>query len=447
MSGPVRQFLMLAGVARNNVTHGGRRTMAALVGMSLSLTLVLLQLGFLAAVEFTSVNLLEQLDFDAVLMSPTYDSIYDAGPVPLERIAQASADPNVEKGRPIWMMFAMWRCPPFPYDPETDSAVPAEELGWFGRLASSVGSARDAIEEGRPITALRDTLSGKNERRPDFRRRELLAIGIDPADHPFQAGPVGKAIEAAREKLSTDARVLLNSLSHPDFGWDTRTDFEGWEMEETRVHIAGGFAMPKGFGADGSVITSRSTFLRHTRWPEPKSASLGLLLFRDHDPERVEATIDSIRERMPEDIEVLSRGEMIARERDHWVRRTATGLMFMAGVVLAMVVAGVVVYQVLANDVRNRLPEYATMKAIGYSDDAPVGIVVMQAAMLAVMSYIPAVAAAAGLYWLTAALATIPMVMTLRNLLVTLVLALVVGVGVSFLTVRKLRAANPADLF
>lgn len=458
----VGRLLMLATVALRNVRHGGRRTAAAILGTSLSLTLVLLQLGFLGAVRVTAVYLLEQLEFDAVLSSPSYDSLYDAGMVSLDRVEQASSHPNVEHGRPIWLMFAMWRCPPYPYDPgdpngdddptiaddpKTGDSRPTGPQSFGEGSQAVIDKARTVIEAKQPLDALRDVLSGRYDVRPNFRRRELLAIGVDPFDQPFRDGPVADAIQSTREDLAIDARVLLNRLSHPDFGWDLRPQFSGWELDDSRVEVVGGFDVLKGFGADGGVITSRTTFLRHTRWPEPRSASVGLLKFRERDPDQVEQTLDAIRARLPDDVELLSRAQMLTRESDHWVKRTNTGLMFSAGVALAMVVAGVVVYQVLSSDVRNRLPEYATMKAIGYSNDAPVVIVVIQAAMLALLSYVPAVVMAQGLYWLTTSLAMIPMAMAARDLTTTLVLALVVGVGVSLLTVRKLRAANPADLF
>ena len=64
---------------------------------------------------------------------------------------------------------------------------------------------------------------------------------------------------------------------------------------------------------------------------------------------------------------VLSREAILAREIDHWVNQTSTGQLFAFGVLVAMIVAAVVVYQVLSNDVREHLPEYATLKAMGYS--------------------------------------------------------------------------------
>ena len=62
-----------------------------------------------------------------------------------------------------------------------------------------------------------------------------------------------------------------------------------------------------------------------------------------------------------------SREQILDREIDHWVNQTSTGQLFAFGVLVAMIVAAVVVYQVLSNDVREHLPEYATLKAMGYS--------------------------------------------------------------------------------
>ncbi len=53
------------------------------------------------------------------------------------------------------------------------------------------------------------------------------------------------------------------------------------------------------------------------------------------------------------------------REQDFWVNQTSTGRIFAAGVLVAMAVAAVVVYQVLSNDVRSHSPEYAYLKGDG----------------------------------------------------------------------------------
>jgi putative ABC transport system permease protein len=143
----------------------------------------------------------------------------------------------------------------------------------------------------------------------------------------------------------------------------------------------------------------------------------------------------------------LTRAELYSREADYWVGRTATGAIFSFGVGVTLLVAVVVVYQVLSNDVRNRLPEYATLKAMGFRDSSLGGIVVAQALIYACLAFVPASLIATGVYALTERLAGIPMVLTAQNLAMVFGLTGLAGLVSGWLTVGKLRAANPADLF
>ena len=143
----------------------------------------------------------------------------------------------------------------------------------------------------------------------------------------------------------------------------------------------------------------------------------------------------------------MSRAEILDREVDHWVNQTSTGQLFAFGVLIAMIVAVVVVYQVLSNDVREHLPEYATLKAMGYSTARLSRVVVEQSLIYMIVAYVIAVLLAIVVYQATEALAGIPMRLTAQNLLLTLLLAVVVGFLSGFLSLSKLRAAQPADLF
>ena len=52
----------------------------------------------------------------------------------------------------------------------------------------------------------------------------------------------------------------------------------------------------------------------------------------------------------------------------------------------------------MAADIRNMLPEYATVKALGYRPPYLTGVVLWQAVLLAVLGYVPGFVAALGLY-------------------------------------------------
>ena len=129
------------------------------------------------------------------------------------------------------------------------------------------------------------------------------------------------------------------------------------------------------------------------------------------------------------------------------MNQTSTGQLFAFGVLVAMIVAAVVVYQVLSNDVREHLPEYATLKAMGYSFRRLAVVVVAQSILYMLISYLIAVILGLIVYRVTEELAGIPMRMTSQSLLITLALAIVVGFLSGFLSLSRLRAAQPAELF
>ena len=89
-------------LALRNVVHGGRRTLAAISGVAFSLTMVLLQLGFLEAVKITAANNFEQVDFDIVLLSPRYEQFYAAGYFPLDRLKLARSLETVVSAAPMY---------------------------------------------------------------------------------------------------------------------------------------------------------------------------------------------------------------------------------------------------------------------------------------------------------------------------------------------------------
>jgi putative ABC transport system permease protein len=274
-------------------------------------------------------------------------------------------------------------------------------------------------------------------------RRELLAIGIDLRQNPFRE-PIRGLVDAARPQLELDGRVLLNELSHPDFGWWAWPAFGGWELGRVAVEVVGGFPLQRGFGADGAILLGDINFLRLCAPPMARGVSLGLLRVR---PGTSGETVRRLTEILPPDTVAITRDGLERRERDFWVNQTSTGRIFASGVLVAMAVAAVVVYQVLSNDVRSHLPEYATLKAMGYTNRYLSRVVVVQALIYALGAFGPAVVVSYVAYRDTEALAGIPMRMTMANLALALGLAAAMSLLSGLLTVGKLRTADPAELF
>jgi putative ABC transport system permease protein len=410
-------------IALRNVEHGGRKTVAAIAGVAFAVTMVLLQLGFYGAVEITATNVYEQLDFDVVLVAATYDQFFAPGEFPMERLRQARSVPSVVRAAPLYATFNLWRCPPYPPD---DPAV-----------------ARD--DERPEPNPLRRWLLGDRLPRP-LRRRELLVIGVSLENDPFR-GVIRRAVEKARPRLQEPRCVLLDELSNLDFGWPLVGRFEGWEMGRTAVRVVGGFPMLRGFAADGVAICSDVNFARLCERPSTELVQFGFLKLEDRDPPTVEAACRALREALPPDVVPYSRAAILRRESEHWVSQTATGKLFALGVLVAMIVASAVIYQVLSNDVRDHLAEYATLKAMGHSNAFLARVVLQQALIYAGVAYLVAVVIGFGLYRTTEALAGIPMRLTAHILGLTLFVTAMIGLASAVFTVGKVWRADPAELF
>jgi putative ABC transport system permease protein len=238
--------------------------------------------------------------------------------------------------------------------------------------------------------------------------------------------------------------VLLSEQSHPDFGWWAWPAFRGWELGRSVVEVVGGFPLDRGFGADGAVLMSDLTFQRRCTSPWTRGVSLGLLRVQ---PGTDGETVRRLNQILPPDTIALSRAALNGREEDFWVNQTSTGKIFTSGVLVAMAVAVVVVYQVLSNDVRRHLPEYATLKAMGYTTRYLSRVVVVQALIYALGAFGPAVALSYVAYRVTAVLAQIPMRLTVANLALALGMAAAVSLLSALLSVGKLRTADPVELF
>jgi putative ABC transport system permease protein len=131
----------------------------------------------------------------------------------------------------------------------------------------------------------------------------------------------------------------------------------------------------------------------------------------------------------------------------YWASATPIGYVFTFGVVMGLVVGAVIVYQILFADISDHVPEYATVKAMGYPNRYLAGVVVAEALILAVLGYLPGWAVSWWLYRVTAAATQLPMTLTLGRGLQVLGLAAAMCVTSALLAVRKLRAADPADVF
>jgi len=131
----------------------------------------------------------------------------------------------------------------------------------------------------------------------------------------------------------------------------------------------------------------------------------------------------------------------------HWRTNTSTGILFGFGVIVAVIVGVVILNQTLSTQVTRQLPQYATLKALGYTDRQLAGIVVAIAAMMSSVGYLPAVVLSDLIYWIIRQVTPLPIEMSYQRLAAVLATAWGMSTLSALLSLRTLRRADPADLF
>jgi putative ABC transport system permease protein len=376
-----------------NLLHSKMRTALAISGVGFAVVLIFMQLGFLGSAEQSATLVFEALDFDLLVRSRHYLHLVTSRTFPRERLDQAVSVTGVDRATPVYLGLNYWR------NPHNGS------------------------------------------------QRAMLLFGVDPAEPAFRVAD----IQSKLALLSVPEYVLVDEKSRREFGpadgrrfGDADVGAEA-ELSQQRVRIVGYFSLGMGFVADGAGISSIRGFQRLRPGQTADEVSLGLVKLQSGaDPNAVAA---ALRNHLPEDVEVLTRADVLGGEVRHWVWETSIGLIFQLGVVVALIVGTAIVYQVLSSDVANHLPEYATLKAMGYSGNYLAAVVLQQAVALAVLGFVPGLGVAAALYALTRATARIPIDLTASRVLFVLALAIVMCTISGLGALRKVRSADPADLF
>ena len=371
--------------------HKPLRLLVALSGIAFAVLLIMMQLGFRSALFESAVRFHERFDYDIALFSP--DSVFIVRPqtFSIRRLYQAMGYEAVEDATPVYIFPSVWKNP------------------WNNQ------------------------------------RRSINTIGFHPDDALLDL----PGFDDIRTRLRQQDVVLFDRGSRPEFG-DVAGAIEAGERVVTEINdremeVAGLFEMGTSFGIDGTVITSDDNWLR--LFPNKPRSEIHLGLIRLREGEDVAAVRDAMEGYLPEDVLVMTKQNFVLREKDYWYGATPIGYIFAFGAIMGFVVGAIIVYQILFADVSEHLNEYATLRAIGYKNRFVSGIVLQQAAILAVLGYIPGVAAAWWLYGKAAGATNLPLYITQERAITVFTLTLAMCAISALLAVRKVRRLDPAEVF
>jgi putative ABC transport system permease protein len=374
------------------LTRERLRLTVVVAGVAFAVVLILMQLGFREALFESAVRWHQALEYDLVLVSPKTQFIVLPQSFSRRRLYQARGYEGVAGVTPVYVGQQLWKNPDDPME-----------------------------------------------------MRLIFVVGIDPSRDVLDLA----GIDEHWDRLQLADFVLYDRASRPEYG-SIAAHFEAGqrvltELGDRRIEVAGLFELGTSFGIDGSVITSDLNFLRLFPNRSPSAIDLGLVeLEPGVDPDAVR---DVIAAGIPRDVEVLTRAGFIAREKAYWDSSTPIGYVFLFGVIMGLVVGGVIVYQILFSDVSEHLREYATLKAMGYPNAYLVSVVLQESIILALLGYVPGVVLTLGLYSVSGAATGLPLQLTAERAVFVLILTLAMCCISGALALRKVRSADPAEVF
>jgi putative ABC transport system permease protein len=367
------------------LTYDKRRTALALIGIFMAILLVFVELGFFYAVPRGGLLLYDNMSFDLLLVSGDYAYQAQPGTFPLSALDRARASPDVQLATPLYFGFSKWK-------------------------------------------------GGEGGVWPD-----VFVIGFEPASHVFDPDSINRQLGV----LEHPDTVLVDSATRPMFG--PLTTGRVVEIGDRKMMIGGQYVLGTGFMGLGVILAGAANFAQLFPGRGLNIVNLGAIQLKPGiDPGRAAA---DLRQTIGPDLRIFTRGELEAHETAYWTTRTSVGIIFGSGLLISFVVGIMIVYQIVSTQVSRQLPQFATLKAIGYANRSLAGTVGAMSLLIVIAGFVPALGAALGLYSLIRQETLLPVTMSGGRLAAVFAAALVMAVVSALLSVGSLRRADPADVF
>ena len=378
-------------LAWRNLVSNKRRLLRSSAGIAFAVLLMMVQLGFERAFFDVSLALVRAIDGELVIMNAAKYRFANSDPFAHRLLDTARGVPGVASAAPLyidWQNF-FWKSP-------KDGDLHLVQV-W-------------AFDPDRPVLTFAD-------------------------------------INDKRELLKLDDAVLVDRRARPVLGMGG-TESES-EINGRKVQIAGRFALGPDFMSDGTIVMSDKNFARLLPGNREAANALpveaGIIKLRPgEDPA---AARQALRAALPASLAVMTKPELIEFERHFQADLSAAGPIFWLGTVVGFVVGMLISYQIIYTDLSDQLPQYATLKGIGYGTGYIARVVFGQAALSALAGYIPAWLLCLLVYKAIGELALLPLHITLGLTLLSLGLTVAMCLVSAALALRRVIAADPAEVF
>ncbi|MBW3598693.1 MAG: ABC transporter permease DevC [Planctomycetes bacterium] len=384
-------------LAYKNLTHDYRRLAVAVGGIGFAVLLMFMQTGFRFALLDSTVAVIDDLNADLIIASRAKFALPSEQRFPRQRLVQAESCPGVAAAAPLYVEnpVAVLRRP-------GDKGHPIRVL---------------AFPEGEPVFAI-----------PQVAQR------AEELERPFTA----LIDRESKSKFGVPVDDLEKLRNH-------RAELSG-----RRIRFIGAFSMGTDFANDGNVIMTARNFTRYfpfrARGNDPLSiVDLGVVRVQEGaEPAAVKERLAGL---LPDDVRVFTKSEFRDAETEFWRTSTPVGYIFGVGMALGFVVGVIICYQIIYASISSHMPEFATLKAMGYRDRYFISLVVFESVYLSVLGFVPGLLVSWLLYAVLAEWTGLLMLLTPPRAALVYLFTVAMCVTSGCLAMRRALAADPAELF
>jgi putative ABC transport system permease protein len=379
-----------APLARRNLLADPRRLARSVAGVGFAVLLMMLELGFRDGYIESMLLMMRQLDGDIMLVNSALYQFDRSPSFPRRQLAAAEGVEGVESARPFYVerIRGIWK------NPQTQQlfAVPVF-----------------AFDPDKPVLRLPEVAQHLAE------LRQPNAIMFD--------------------------RNARADLGVAEAGTET-------ELAHRAVRVVATFWLGPNFFSDGDILMSGRNFFTFFGGPGEDNVpdpEIGVIKLRPgYDPT---TALKALRAVMPAGLTVLTKPQLLNQEARLHARYSPVGPIFNVGAIVGFFVGMLISYQILFTEISDQLPQYATLKAIGYTTPYLATVVLQQALFYALVAYAPAWLLGVALFHVIGGIAVGPLQMTLSLTLTTLALTLAMCVAAGMIAMRKVIVADPAEVF
>jgi putative ABC transport system permease protein len=386
-----------------NLTHDKVRLFFRALGTAFAVLLLFIELGFWNALREAPVRLIKQFNGQLIIASRAHYALNIKEPFPRCCLDQARAVAGVEHVFPVYLEH--------------------------------------------PAALWKDTSVSNDKRKPSS---PIRVIAFDPGQPVLDNAEVQKHSDA----LNVPFNILLDRKSKEGSYGNVykylNPKIKLPELAGHAVHVVGLFTLGTDFANDGNVLMSTETFGRLFGDDAPAGyvldkADLGVVQVAEGAD--VQAIYRAIQQVLPKEVRIFTKKEFIKREKDYWSKTTPIGFIFSLGMIVGFIVGLVICCQIISTDVAASLPQFATLKAIGYSNIFLYSVVLREALWLGVIGFVPGWGLSWLLYQELNRTIGLPMEMDVFSILVVGIFTILMCVVSGLLSLSKVQKADPAEVF